>query len=286
MFTLALATALLTPVPQDDATKIDDLFPPAQGALEIQLNADGEGPSYQTLLEEYAELTDQQVTFSEDTRTLLRQKRVQLTRSMNVPADEVQTTFEHLLRQSDFCMQILKAEGVRVLQVTSLNTAARNSIRAHAEHLDADDLESAADHPAVLFSTVISLPNVDVRQLSNSMRTMITDANTQQLLPAGNSNSMVIIGFGDSVAQMGNALRLIDEAAAASVQRHKLQHEVITLKNADAKELSITIGRLMRLDGEGSRSLILSDARTNSLLITATAEEISDIERIVSALDA
>ncbi len=261
------------------------LFPPAQGALEIVVAEDMTGTSYMDLVIEYGELTDQNVTYSEDTATLLRQMRVHAGRSMAVPADEVQETFEHLLVQSNFCLQILKAEGVRVLEVVSLATAARNNIRASAQYVDPDDLDMIARHPAVIFTTVVSLPNLDVRQVSNSMRTMITDANTQQLLPAGNSNSMVIVGFGDGVAKLAKTLRLIDTAAGESGKANRLQYEVLALKKADAKELAQLLSQAMRLDAEGSRTQILADARTNSIIVTGPAADLADARKLVEALD-
>ena len=41
---------------------------------------------------------------------------------------------------------------------------------------------------------VLNLPNTDVRTLTNSMRAMLTDANTQSIIPVGNSNSLILTG--------------------------------------------------------------------------------------------
>ena len=63
--------------------------------------------------------------------------------------------------------------------------------------------------------TVLNLPNTDVRTLSNSLRTMLTDANTQQIIPLGNSNSVLLSGFGSNVAALAKMLQFVDEASAA-----------------------------------------------------------------------
>ena len=63
---LALSTlaAVSTTTEPTSAPVVDDLFPAASGALEIGLDAEGNGPSYLKLLSDYAQLTGQYVTYS------------------------------------------------------------------------------------------------------------------------------------------------------------------------------------------------------------------------------
>jgi hypothetical protein len=49
------------------------------------------------------------------------------------------------------------------------------------------------------------------------MRTMFTDANTQQIVPVGNSNSLILTGFGSPVAKWVRMLLEVDEAAARTM---------------------------------------------------------------------
>ena len=83
-----------------------------------------------------------------------------------------------------------------------------------------------------------------MRTLSNSMRTMFTDANTQQIIPVGNSNSLIITGFGSNVASIVKMLRFVDDAAKDQGAVTP-EFEVIPLEFASADEISDTLGELL-----------------------------------------
>ena len=214
---------------------------------------------------------------------------------MTVPTEDVTTFIESLLVQGDYCLTPLKAQGTMLIRVSSLATAARNNLRAGAAFLAPSQIDIARSHPAMLFTTTVSLPNVDVRQVSNSLRTMITDANTQQLLPAGNSNSMILVGFGSSVANMHDTLKLIDSAAATKARP---TYEVVRLEKAKAAELADTVTELIShasmIEGQPqgpqvrlhSGPRIIADDRTNSVFIGGTPEEIARIKELIVHLDA
>ncbi|MFT6107244.1 MAG: type II secretory pathway component GspD/PulD (secretin) [Planctomycetota bacterium] len=292
MLNLVLATFLALPpmgAPAASPSEIDSLFPAPSGPLTLEVGNPDSTPTMESLVRQYCELTGQNVVVSQDSEGLMKQIRINLVKTLTVPADEVQTTFELLLRQNDFVLRLLKKDGVRLLELVSLSTSARNNLRASARYLAPDQLGLAKLHPAMLFTTVVTLPNTDVRQVSNSMRTMITDANTQQMLPAGNSNSMVLVGFGDSVGDLAEALQVIDAASATSGTKYVQTTEVISLENANAAELAGLLSRAFSVNPAEPRATdpkLLSDERTNSLLITATVGQLAAIKDLIAALDA
>ena len=298
--TILTAAFLLAPQAAQDTQ--GPIFPPSSGPLTIEISADAPGINYLDLVRSYGELTGQHITFAEETKQLLTNTTVNLDRTVTVPALEVQTFVEHLLVRGGFVVTVLKDDGVRLLQVSSLHTAARNNLRAGAYLISSDRTDIAKAHPAVLFMVVVSLPNTDVRQVSNSMRTMITDANTQQMLPAGNSNSMVIVGFGSQLAAMAQMLREIDAASAPATDVDGETFEVIHLEKATAEDLALTITQLIdsaaQVGGpagvqggpQGVRMLqarprVFADKRTNSLLISGKPDEIANIKELVARLD-
>jgi len=69
-----------------------------------------------------------------------------------------------------------------------------------------------------IVTTVLDLENTDVRTLSNSMRTMFTDQSTQQIIPIGNSNSLLITANGAELASLAKMLRLVDDSARRSAE--------------------------------------------------------------------
>ena len=155
--------------------------------------------------------------------------------------------------------------------------------------VEPEELANYQDQPATLITTVVTLPNTDVRQVSNSMRTMITDANTQQMLPAGNSSSMVLVGFGDTIRDLVDTLLTVDARSAAEGAAANRLNEVIRLENSRATELAGLLQRALGLSLEqpqASDPKILSDERSNSLIVSATAERLASIKALIAALDA
>ena len=215
----ALAAVSATTEPTS-APVVDDLFPAASGALEIALDAEGNGPSYLELLSDYAELTGQYVTYSKATRELLADTEVQLDRSMTVAAEGVQHVTEVLLDQANLNLAIESAAGPQILRIRDVETEGRE-LRTATRNLDVDGAELARKHPAMLFSMVIPMPNTDTRQLSNSCRTMITDPNTTQLLPAGTSSGMIIVGHGDWVYETSQWLLDVEEQSKLKAAREQ-----------------------------------------------------------------
>ena len=122
----------------------------------------------------YGVLTDQTITIDPDTRQLLRNERIPIQRSIQVPAPAIQGFVEALLAASDYVLTIERDTAPRLVQVHSLQTPTRNVIRSKALYIDAPDLAMLREHPAVLFAVRVQLPSTDARMFANSMRTVIT----------------------------------------------------------------------------------------------------------------
>lgn len=175
----------------------------------------GDDPStMKELLNLYGQVTNVSIAYTDETATYLESTKLGISEAIEVPADRVHETVQALAMMHDFALVVQTSEEPLLVEVVSLNTGARSTIRNNAVFVEEEHLDAVAQYPAVMFTTVVTLPHTDVRQLSNSMRTMITDANTQQMLPAGSSNSMVIVGTGRSVVGMVEMLKRIDAASA------------------------------------------------------------------------
>jgi len=279
----------------------DDLFPVASEDLAIAWPSDGTPPAFLDLVTRYGQLTGQRMLYSAETETYLENARIPLDRPTNVAPVELQGFFESLLFTSDFVLTIERAQHPRLVRVQSLQTAARNQIRSSARYVTTNELELMRAHPALLFTTVIELPNTDVRQVSNSLRTMITDANTMSLLPAGNSNSMVITGFGPLVAGLIEQLKLVD--AASVVARPEILHELVRLRHGNAVEVAPLVtaalhsaraqrGEDVQMQNAGGQpqapragASVLADARLNALLVSCVADELEAARQVIALLD-
>lgn len=291
-----LASALLpgssTPVARD----LDSLFPPATKAMVVTSGPDSEKFTYYDLVRQYAQATDQEVSMTEATKGLLRSRSVDLSRSF-VPVEQVQHTFETLLASAGFVLSPPKVPEVPIIGIWSKEGPERSALRGDTTFLEADQVARAAKHPAVLFTATIDLPNTDTRQLANTLRTLIVDSNTQQIVPAGASTSMVLVGLGEQIAGFAEAVREIDEAAGRERLAFERRAQVITLAHAKAADLARICALVFEAQTEAEQEvvhhggprtkslLIVPDARTNSIVVRGTAEELERVTRLVAELD-
>ena len=301
-----LALPLLQPLalPQGGAP-----VPPIQDVGEAYVLNFAEDPESSMTLERFVlaceEVTRINFTYSDETSSLLKTSKVRLLGTKRVPKSDFYSFFQIIMVINDFVCSEIGEEPLSVVVIDSLKTQARNTIRADAIYVEPERLHEYANQPATLIMTVITLPNTDVRQLSNAMRTMITDANTQQMLPAGNTDSMVLVGFGSQVAATARMLRIVDEAS--KVVPVLPEFEVIPLEYASADEIASTIEELLdasRRAVQGGRpqqavqqgatgqiqrgqteAKIMVDPRTNSLLVMAMPLDMPGIKELIARLD-
>ena len=301
MIQAILATALLVAPPTEPAPSlqpqdIESMFPTATGPLTIKIDSETPAMSYLELLRTYGELTNQYFTYDQETNGYLEAYTVRLDRSVTIPAEQVPLFVESLLVRNDLVLSPLPSAGIRIVEVSSLQTQARSTLRSTAIRLPSGRLDVARAHPASLFMTTLELKHADVRQVSNSMRTMITDANTQQMLPAGTMNSIVLVGFGTQVADLAQMLLEVDAAAKPKAPTGR-EFEVVRLEKAKASELAVVLSSLTQsamtagVQAQGgpvvpsSGPKVLADERTNSLLLSGKADQLAMLKELIVQLD-
>lgn len=287
------------PVDQPLTQSQGRLFPMPSADMVVAVGEQGDSWSVLDMALDYGRLTNQHFIIDDETKGYLEANRTGLRRSLVVPKSEVQGVFEHVLAQNDFVMLVLRQKDPRLLGIVSLQTGRRNNIRSRALFVPGTELERWASHKAILITTVVHLPHTDVRQLANSMRTMITDANTQQLLPAGNTNSMVLTGFASNVAALARMLEIVDQAAATEVEeptfeRLPLTHAQAAVAAPIVQELIDASIRLVDGSDRGPypnaprghvAARVVADERTNALLVLAMPTDMVRIRRLVQLVD-
>lgn len=293
--------------------------PPAQGKVPpIQdvgdfyvLNFDETGvPEESMTLEQFVKIcqdvTGINFTYTKDTASVLKITPLRMFGSKRIPKGDFYSFFQIMMIINDFVCSKIGPDHLAVVVITSLNAQSRTGLRNDAVYVLPEDIDHYADQPATLITTVLDLPHTDVRTLSNSMRSMFTDANTQQIIPVGNSNSLILTGFGSSVASIAKMLKFVD---AASTKGDDLvpEFEVLPLEFASAEEISSTIEELLEASRRAAQTRgaqagaavgvsaaiqtgqnetkILVDARTNSLLVMAMPDDMPRIKELVARLD-
>lgn len=304
---VALATLAAATTANAAPLQGDDPLPPIQevGSTYVLNFAQGEEEESMSLFQftqACQQVTGRQFTWNEDTEGLLKQRRVRLIGTKSIDKQRFYSFFQVMMIISDFVCTEIGEDDIAVIKIDSLQGQGRSNLRQNSIYVEPDELARYKDQPATLITTVVTLPNTDVRQVSNSMRTMITDANTQQMLPAGTSNSMVLVGFGSSVVAMANMLRIIDDASKVEIPEPIF--DKVKLEYADASEVQPIIEELLEAATQnvrgnvangpngvqagrnnGGEAKLTVDARTNSLLITALPEDMPRIKELIAQLD-
>lgn len=229
-FTPLLASAcastplLKTGIPAQVASS--DPFPAATAGIPIQVGP-GEDMKLEKLLDEFSRVTEMAFLIGPETKAILQRSSTGLNRSIEIPAGEVYPVVETILSRNGFVLTLVHDREPRLASVFAMSQGG-SDLRNWAIPVSAKDIALYARHPAFLVTTVIDLPHIDVRTLSNSMRTMFTDANTQQIIPAGNSNSLILTGCGGTVASIVRMLQEVERVAerdAAQAEKRRASED-------------------------------------------------------------
>lgn len=302
---LPLITAsALSPTIQDG-----EAVPPIQDTGDsyiLNFSAAEEAMTLERFVAACQESTGRNFTYKEDTAAQLKQAKIRLYGVKEIPKEDFYNFFQIMMIINDFVCSRIGPSHLEVIMIQSMQ-GNRVNLRQDALFVLPEDLQEFADQPATLIHTVLNLPNTDVRTLTNSMRAMLTDANTQQIIPVGNSNSLILTGFGSQVAALARMLLLVDEASQEE-EPIVPEFEVIPLEFAAADEIADTIEELLeagRRAGSGnnrggqnqaqgvtgairqnqSETRIMVDPRTNSLLVMAMPADMPQIKELVASLD-
>ncbi len=191
---------------QSAAASYSQLFPTPQEGFTIR----AEEQSLAGLLDEFSRVTGEHILYSVDTGTMLEGSRTQLQRDLEVAPERVYEVVQDLLIQSKFVLTDVRRSEPRMMAVASLDSPQRATIKQDARVVDAEHLDEFAKYSAMLIQTTLHLPNTDVRTTGASMRQLVVDPNTMQIIPIPESNSVILTGFGRNVHSLAQLLQQID----------------------------------------------------------------------------
>jgi general secretion pathway protein D len=295
---------------QPRATGQDEVIPSIQEAGDfyvLNLDETGEGIDLEWLTKLCQTATGINFTYDEPTATQLSQTRVRLFGEKRIPKEEFYSFYQIIMFINQFILTKVGPDHLAVVLVQPLQPqgGARPNLRNEAIYLLPEELEQYSDQVATQVITVMHLPHTDVRTLGNSLRGLTSDASgTQGVIPVGNTNSVILQGFASTVASLARILRLVDEESARDTGVSPL-FEVIPLQYAAAEDLSDILEQLLeaqqrniqqrrnqqaqgatgQIQAGGGETKILTDPRTNSLLVMALPEDMNSIKQLVARLD-
>lgn len=286
--------------------------PPIQDVGEFYiLNFDETGGPDSLNLESFVkncqDATGINFTYSSDTAQVLQRTTLRMFGTKRIPKGDFYQFFQIMMIINDFVCTKVGPDHLSVVLIQSMaNGQTRGQVRQGAVYVMAEELDRFADQPAVLITTVVDLPHTDVRNLANSMRQMFQEPNTQQIVPVGNSNSLIITGFGSNVVSIVKMLKFVDDASSRQ-ETITPEFEVMPLEFASAEELADTITELLEASRKAQQARgatvaaangvsaalqtgqadakILVDPRTNSLLVMAMPDDMPRIKELIARLD-
>jgi hypothetical protein len=222
LFLAALSSCLLGPAPAPASQKLgapSEYFPAPSQGMKIQLSAE-KMPRLSDLLGEFSRATGMTIVSDEQTRRML-ESNCGLNQDVDVPASQVYGFTESVLSYHGFLLYHLRSDSPRLLGVTHPRALNESSGTIKPIYVPVESLSAWKDHPAFLVQTLLSLDNVDVRQLSNSMRQVFNEARTQQLVPLGNSNSLLITAPASMATNIVEMFGRADAEAAKAMQAQR-----------------------------------------------------------------
>jgi hypothetical protein len=166
-----------------------------------------------------------------ETRMILSRVPPGNLQALVVPPERAWAVFEAILCEREFCLGFVSTEAPLILSVFSSQPQAGRfgGPRQHAVAVPSRDLAQWLDHPAFLITTTVELNDLNVRDLSNSMRQMFTDPTSQQIIPLGDSNSVMITGRARGVADIVSFLQGVNES-------ERIRHEKEDKLSAEDRE--------------------------------------------------
>jgi hypothetical protein len=189
-----------------------DPFPVPKEGITIAMEGPG-GAKLEKVVKDLERVTGVHVVGDRETQNSLASTTTGLTGPLDVPAAEVWTTIEGLLARNGFALTLIKKDDPKLIGIQSMLVSGRERARNDAIYVPEAELQAWTRHPAFLITTMVDVDQADVRVLSNSMRTMFTDAGMQQMIPLGNSNSMLMIGLASWVASQATMMHELNERA-------------------------------------------------------------------------
>lgn len=195
-----------------------DWFPAAREGLRIETGE--RATTCDTLVRDLERVTGVHVIAAADARVLLAKLPTGLMAPLDVTPAQVWSVVESVLSFNEFVLGVVSRDEPRVFSIQSLQGQGRTNLRNAAIFVKQEELGPWAKHPCFLVSTMLDLDATDVRTLSNSMRQLFTDANTQQLVPVGNGNTILLTGFGPNVVAVAELLSRVNE-----LERKRLAEE-------------------------------------------------------------
>lgn len=186
----------------------------------------------------------------------------------------------------------------------SANNTRPGYIKTQAPVVSAAELERFKYDPGIVLTTSFPLRYVSAQEATNTLNAYFTDPQLESVRSVTNSNTLVMTGFAQTLAQMQRLIELLDTQPS----EYKPQFAKFDLQFASAEEIKPIVDQLIaaeRGEAQGTRGAVQAaaqtglpaalqepaphvepDARTNALYVIAAAKSLETIGKYIQMLDA
>ncbi len=252
------------------------------------------------------EATGINFTHGDEVLQELQTKKVRIFGVKRIPKEDFYSFFQIVMFINNFVCTRVGPEPLAIVVVQPISGPGgrpSSKIGNEAIYVLPEELDEYADQVATPITTVLHLPNVDVRQLGNSLRTLSPDATMMQAIPLADTNSIILQGFASNIVSLARLLEIVDRESAID-EDVVPTFEVIPLEFAAAEDVADVLEQLLEASrtalnrqqpqvagatgalGRGTGEVrILTYPRTNSLLVMALPDDMQNVKELVARLD-
>lgn len=305
---VALAALFAAPAPAQNPAAGGQDVPPIQldgDYFVINIaNTKDEAVTMEQFIGLCQEATGLNFTYSEETQGELSRRKMRLLGTMRVPRDEFYSWFQIMLIIEQFACIEIGPPHMAVIQIQNLagGNARAQTPKTYARWVDPSEIDDYADQPATLITTVVTLKNTDARQVATTLRPLLADTATENLMNAGQSSSLIITGFGSKIASIVRLLEVIDDADGEDLTVQP-EFDIVPMEFAAAGDIADLLDQLLEADRaarqasaqnpsgtpggnrQAPEAKVLVQDRTNSLLVMAMPDEMPRIKEMIARLD-
>ncbi len=251
------------------------------------------------------EATGINFTHGEEVLQELQTKKVRIFGVKRIPKEDFYAFFQIVMFINNFVCTRVGPEPLAIVVVQPISgPGGRPSTKLgnEAVYVLPEELDEYADQVATPITTVLHLPNVDVRQLGNSLRTLSPDATMMQAIPLADTNSIILQGFASNIVSLARLLEIVDRESAIDTDIVPT-FDVIPLEFAAAEDVADVLEQLLEAGRNNLRQpqqaqgatgalrqgqgevRILTYPATNSLLVMALPDDMQNVKELVARLD-
>ena len=227
--------------------------------------------------------------------------KIMVTGRIVVPRDRIYEFWQAIFVTQGFAMVPMGPDAGDFIQVELVQTS--QLIKQRANFVSVDELKKYQSKAGEVIMTTIPLKHVKVDSVRNAVAQLMVNRTSEFSMEVPSANAMIIVGFAPTVYAVYQIMMAMDVPSSAAT----LKFDIVPLKNAVAEELVAMLSELItttggaaapgqprapRAPGEGVTAAteipepkIIADPRTNAIVIYAVDADMSEVKRLIAALD-